>query len=317
MSVINQINKLKQQINNIDYVNYFKEEFTRIINCCINNFDINYVFRVLYFCFNVDFYILLISKEGYKKYYKLNNLNEEELQELIKLFINHFVEFYKNDINKVYKKYLSSDDEYFEQSRKAEYFNFISNEELIKNLNEKDDNYNKCSYLTKIFDNIRFTLYTSFINYEEFYAIYKVVVEGYDPDCDDEFYQRFTEIFEEYTNKYLECLGDKYKKYIKYLGSFYIDSSNGDYEQTFSYIRMDYYLYSELDGVHDFNKKFLESIPENYNCIKKDKYGEYSCHKRNIYIFYKLLNDIEIYEIEEVKKEKENEEKNQEKEEKK
>ena len=41
--------KINSFLQNFNCQEYFKNNFTRIINCCIDNFDINYVFITLFY----------------------------------------------------------------------------------------------------------------------------------------------------------------------------------------------------------------------------------------------------------------------------
>ena len=301
------LNNLKEQINNIDYVNYFKEEFTRTIKILIDNFDINYVFRVLYHSFDLDFYILLISKEEYKKYYKLNNLNKEELQELIIIFINHFVDFYKESINEIYKQYLISNDKYYykdnfdhndyDPERIVLFFNFISNEELIENLNKKDNNFDKCNYIKLLFEKIRFNIYTSFINYKEiefkryFYDNIKP------PDDGDEYNEMMDDLLQTIKNKYKKYIGYKYDFILKFLYHYY---SSDDLVGTYGrHLYFDLYI---NDEIFDFDEKYLNNIPYYdliYNLLNEDKIenilkNRYDIEIEELFDYYK--RELEEYD---------------------
>ena len=67
INIQNELKELNNHINKFNYNSYFKQEFNRIIECSINNFNLKDVFKVLLYTFDYDFYILLTRNENYKK----------------------------------------------------------------------------------------------------------------------------------------------------------------------------------------------------------------------------------------------------------
>ena len=161
-NIKNQLISIQNQINsfnkNFDFLLYFKQEFERIIKCSIENYGIKVVFNILFYSFNYDFYIFLKSKEEYKKYYDLNNLTDEDIQELISKFIEYYCNFYKDNISEIIKGSLTLNECYINNNDiTVKYINFneYTNEYIINISKNIKDKYNS---LLKIFEHIRYLL---------------------------------------------------------------------------------------------------------------------------------------------------------------
>lgn len=187
-SLVNNYNKIKDElqkinnsINSFNYIEYFKYEFNRIIKCAINNLNIESVFKILLYTFDYDFYILLTSDEKYKQYYNLQKISTNNMTILINDFIKHYCSFYKDNIIEIIKGSLSFEKYYVNDCRrKIKYINFnnYTNEKIINNLQNKKNKYN---YLYHIFDDIRYIITTSFIDYKNYAYIIDAIFE-YDID---------------------------------------------------------------------------------------------------------------------------------------
>lgn len=177
INIQNELKELNNHINKFNYNSYFKQEFNRIIECSINNFNLKDVFKVLLYTFDYDFYILLTRNENYKKYYNLQELSNNEIKMLINIFIKHYCNFYEDNIKEIIKGSLTLKKYYVnDRRREVKYINFnnYSNEEIIKNLQNEENKYN---YLYHMFDHIRFSITTSFIEYKDYAYIEDVKSE--------------------------------------------------------------------------------------------------------------------------------------------
>ncbi len=249
-SLNNQYTNFKLCINSFDYIKYFEQEFNRIINCIIDEFDINYLFRCLYYVFNIDFYILLLNLD--KKYYNLNELSINSIKELINLFTNHYIRFYKKNIEELLKLNLINNEKYYVNDirRNVKYINLnkYTNEYIINKLKNKS-NLIKCIEITKIFEHIRYPITTSFIKYKK-YCYIEDIKNKFD------IYGTSKSMFlSEYV---IEKTSYRYNKYLdtKFIKSDYSDEL--------------YYNLFWHDKIKNFKEKYLNEIPKTdifYNII--------------------------------------------------
>ena len=145
------------------------------------------------------------------------------------------------------------------------FFNFIFNEEL----NEKDNNFDKCNYIKFLFEKIRLNIYISFINYKEIELKRYFYENIKSPNDEDEFDEMMDNLLQTIKNKYKKYIGYKYDFIIKFLYRYYnIDDLEEIYER---------YLYFDLyinDDIYDFDEKYLNNIPYYdliYNLLNEDK----------------------------------------------
>ena len=85
-------------IKNNQNINKFKDIFRNIINYFISNTDIEYVFNILFYSFNIDIYLML-NDEKFKNYRYLNNLSINDIKYLISEFIEYYTNFHIDIIN--------------------------------------------------------------------------------------------------------------------------------------------------------------------------------------------------------------------------
>ena len=102
MNSYRELLKILTDTKNIDYTQYFKIEFNKLINKLIEYFDINLVFNAIYYSFNIDIYIMTKNDEKID----LNLIKKEDKKTFIERLIVHLTEFYKNEIVKFLQKIL-------------------------------------------------------------------------------------------------------------------------------------------------------------------------------------------------------------------
>jgi len=239
MEIINKYNNLKREYNNLikeyndfkknrdsfDTYEYFLNEFKRVIKNFENIMNIKEIFNIMFYSFDFDMYIFLTYNK-YKEYYDLNKLNNNELYNLIDLFLEHYINFYKVGFNNYFYNFFLIDTNKFNNIFEK------YNNHYINNLTDED----KYDELFNFFETIKIYIIELFIDYDS--------EKMWCSDAINDLCRSTSRIYEKYFDEDFDE-----EKFINYYFDFILEEMKDDKKFNYNYISKipkDNYFYKTL-----------------------------------------------------------------------